>query len=494
MHGSDYWWAILPIPATLAERPVAVTLRATLAGGAVAEAALGRVTLVPQIERAEASPARPESGTGPLVAICMATFDPDPAMFETQIESIRAQTHRNWICLISDDGSAPGSREAIARIVEGDPRFEVSWAEANAGFYANFERALAMVPPEATHVALSDQDDRWRPDKLERLLAGLDPDARLVFSDMRITTRSGRVVADTYWGFRPVNYTDFGSEVIANTVTGAACLFEAPLLDDVLPFPPRHGAAFHDHWIGQVAMALGPVSYVDEPLYDYVQHDEAALGYLQANGAGRFSAPLSERVGVWYGRWKGRGFRLGWRVPYFKLYCRVRVATTAMRLRLGGRLAPDRLEVLDAIDDSPAGSVYVMVIENGADYAGIGGLMGTAMKFRGFAGAVIDGSVRDTPQLKRIQFPVFSRGIVPSTTIGHYRFAGKNVPVTCAGVRVNAGDIVSADEDGVVVIPKARAADVLKKAQELDNTEHSMYPFIEKFKSMREAVAKFGRI
>jgi len=150
--------------------------------------------------------------------------------------------------------------------------------------------------------------------------------------------------------------------------------------------------------------------------------------------------------------------------------------------------------MLDAIDDSPAGSVYVMVVEDGADYAGIGGLMATAMKFRGFAGAVIDASIRDTPQIRRIQFPVFSRGVVPSTTINHYRFAGKNIPVTCAGTKVNGGDIVAADEDGVVVVPKARAADVLKKAQELDNTEHSMYPFIEKFKSMKEAVAKFGRI
>ncbi len=167
------------------------------------------------------------------------------------------------------------------------------------------------------------------------------------------------MLADTYWGFRPVNHTDFASLVLANTVTGAACLFRASLLDDVLPFPPRHGAAFHDHWIAQVAMALGPISYVDEPLYDYVQHDEAALGYLQANGAGRYSAPLRERVGVWYGRWSGRGFRLGWRVPYFRLYCRVRVATTAMRLRLAGRLAPDRAEVLEAIEDSPAGIAWL---------------------------------------------------------------------------------------------------------------------------------------
>jgi len=150
--------------------------------------------------------------------------------------------------------------------------------------------------------------------------------------------------------------------------------------------------------------------------------------------------------------------------------------------------------MLDAIDNAPAGSVYVMVLENGADYAGIGGLMATAMKYRGFAGAIIDGSVRDTPQIRKLQFPVFSRGVAPSTTINHYRFAGVNVPVTCAGVKVNGGDIIVADEDGVAVVPKVHAADVLKKAQDLDNTEHSMIPFIEKFRSIKEAVAKFGRI
>jgi regulator of RNase E activity RraA len=150
--------------------------------------------------------------------------------------------------------------------------------------------------------------------------------------------------------------------------------------------------------------------------------------------------------------------------------------------------------MLDAIDNAKPGSVYVMVLDDGADFAGIGGLMATAMKYRGFAGAVIDASVRDTPQIQKLQFPVFSRGVVPSTTINHYRFVGANVPVKCAGASVNAGDIVVADEDGVAVVPQAHAAEVLKKAQELDNTEHAMIPFIEKFRSIKEAVAKFGRI
>jgi len=150
--------------------------------------------------------------------------------------------------------------------------------------------------------------------------------------------------------------------------------------------------------------------------------------------------------------------------------------------------------MLDAIDDAPPGSVYVMVLDDGLDYAGIGGLMATAMKYRGFAGAVIDASVRDTPQIRKLQFPVFSRGIAPSTTINHYRFVASGSPVTCAGVVVNPLDIIVADEDGVAVVPRAQAAAVLKKAQELDNTEHSMIPFIEKFRSIKEAVAKFGRI
>jgi regulator of RNase E activity RraA len=150
--------------------------------------------------------------------------------------------------------------------------------------------------------------------------------------------------------------------------------------------------------------------------------------------------------------------------------------------------------MLDAIDTGAPGSVYVMVVEDGLDYAGIGGLMSTAMKYRGFAGAVIDASVRDTPQIQKLQFPVFSRGVAPSTTINHYRFAGANIPVTCAGVQVRPGDIIVADMDGVAVVPADKAEEVLRKAQQLDDVEHRMIPFIEKHKSINEAVRQFGRI
>lgn len=151
-------------------------------------------------------------------------------------------------------------------------------------------------------------------------------------------------------------------------------------------------------------------------------------------------------------------------------------------------------KMIDAIDEAPEGSVYVLVLEDGLKFGALGGMMGTTMKVRGLAGAIVDGSIRDLPQLQRIQFPVYSRGVSPGTTIGHFRCVGVNVPVTCAGVKVHPKDIITADEDGVVVVPREKAAEILKKSQELDFIEHSTYPFIEQLKSLKKAVEKFGRL
>jgi regulator of RNase E activity RraA len=150
--------------------------------------------------------------------------------------------------------------------------------------------------------------------------------------------------------------------------------------------------------------------------------------------------------------------------------------------------------MLAAIDSGGPNSVYVMVVEEGVDIAGMGGLMGTAMAARNFSGAVIDGGVRDVGYLQKIGFPVFALGIAPSTSVSHYRFAGTNIPVVCDGVTVNAGDIIVADGDGVVVVPRAKAAEVLPIAQDLDYKEHSMYGYIERLKSIEEAVKRFGRL
>jgi regulator of RNase E activity RraA len=150
--------------------------------------------------------------------------------------------------------------------------------------------------------------------------------------------------------------------------------------------------------------------------------------------------------------------------------------------------------MLAAIDQGEKDSVYVMSIEDGADIAGMGGLMGTAMQARDFSGAVIDGAVRDTAYLKKIGFPVYATGIAPSTLVGHYRFVGSEIPVVIDGVTIHPGDIITADSDGIVVVPRAHAVEVLNLAQQLDFKEHSMYPLIEKTKSIEDAVKQFGRL
>ncbi len=156
---------------------------------------------------------------------------------------------------------------------------------------------------------------------------------------------------------------------------------------------------------------------------------------------------------------------------------------------------PDALNgMLEAIDGGEKNSVYFMSVEDGDNIAGMGGLMGTAMSARNFAGAVIDGGVRDVAYLRKIGFPVYATGIVPSTSVGHYRFAGKNVEVTCDGVPIAAGDIITADQDGVVIVPRSSAAEVLVRAKELDFSEHSMYAWIEKLKSIGAAVKQFHRL
>jgi regulator of RNase E activity RraA len=150
--------------------------------------------------------------------------------------------------------------------------------------------------------------------------------------------------------------------------------------------------------------------------------------------------------------------------------------------------------MLTAIDEGQKNSVYVMVADDGANIAGMGGLMGTAMSARNYAGAVIDGGVRDVAYLQKIGFPVFALGIVPSTSVHHYRFDGSNVPVVCDGVEVNPGDIIVADADGVAVVPRAAAEKTLALAQQMDFKEHSMYAIIEKAKSIVEAVKQVGRL
>ena len=146
------------------------------------------------------------------------------------------------------------------------------------------------------------------------------------------------------------------------------------------------------------------------------------------------------------------------------------------------------------IDNSKPGDVGVIVIEDGLDVAGIGGLMGTAAKARGMAGVIVDGGVRDLKEVRALGLAIYARSVAPASTVSRFAGVAKDVPVQCAGVTVKPGDWIIADEDGVVRVPQERAKEVLLRAQEIDDRETKMVPYILKFKALTKAVEVFNRI
>jgi glycosyltransferase involved in cell wall biosynthesis len=329
------FWGTVRIGPRPAGAVIELGLRATLAGGDVVETALARITATAPPTPAAVPPtpaAAPAADAGgPRVAICLASYNPPSDLLARQLASIRAQTHRNWICLISDDCSSPERYSELTRAVGDDPRFVLSRAPRRLGFYGNFERALGLVPADVDYVALSDQDDEWHPDKLSALLDAIG-EAQLVYSDARVVSRDGEVRSETWWTVRPNNHTDLLALLVANSVTGAASLFRRDLLEHALPFPPAQFTHYHDHWLALVALAKGEVAYVSRPLYDYVQHGSASLGHARANRTVTLRERILRRPAL------HERIRM-WRLHYFADVCRLRQFATVLELRLGPQIS-----------------------------------------------------------------------------------------------------------------------------------------------------------
>jgi len=149
---------------------------------------------------------------------------------------------------------------------------------------------------------------------------------------------------------------------------------------------------------------------------------------------------------------------------------------------------------VDMIDGSEPGDVGVLVMEGSLDVAAMGGLMGTAAKVRGMAGMVIDGAFRDVQEIRALGLPVYARAISPANAVGRFASVASQIPVTCAGVAINPGDIIVASEEGVVAIPKDKADVVLKRAEEIALREQRMLPLIRKHKSVGEAIKAYNWI
>ncbi|MFJ5162343.1 RraA family protein [Pantoea sp. NPDC088449] len=151
---------------------------------------------------------------------------------------------------------------------------------------------------------------------------------------------------------------------------------------------------------------------------------------------------------------------------------------------------------LDAIDESEAGSVIVIggctALETVAVW---GGLMTAGAVANKHEGAVLMGGVRDLIEIRRdYDFPVFAKTVTPGTTLGRFKTLASNKPLQMGDVTVHPGDLIVGDVDGVVCVPQAHVEAVLELSISIDNRELEQAKLIIASGSLREGLAKYGRI
>lgn len=125
----------------------------------------------------------------------------------------------------------------------------------------------------------------------------------------------------------------------------------------------------------------------------------------------------------------------------------------------------------DFVDEVPPGSVIVIDARGRADATVWGDLLTVAALKKRIAGTVIDGVCRDSERLRRLSYPLFTRGHTMRTGKSRLDLAATQVPVAIAGVRVEPGDLICGDADGVVVLPSSRKGEIKRVAAEISAAE-----------------------
>lgn len=223
-----------------------------------------------------------------------------------QIESIRAQSFRNWQLVVRDDDSTDDTVAIVRKIAAGDPRISlIEDSKGNLGPWASFGSLLFHAYDlGAQYVFLSDQDDVWLPDKMERQLsliraAETSGDASqplLVHSDLQVVDAELRPIHQSFSEYERTSYDaddPLRTLLIHNAVVGCTIAVNRQLLEFALPLPL---GSLHDWWLSLCTAATGKILRTSTPTVRYRHHDSNVVGAAPRHD---FARELVSRPLVW---------------------------------------------------------------------------------------------------------------------------------------------------------------------------------------------------
>lgn len=219
------------------------------------------------------------------IAILMATYNGEKYICE-QIDSILAQTYKDWCLYIHDDGSKDGTKEILNQYAIKYPdHITVMEYSSQGSALQNFMSMLERV--EANYYMFSDQDDVWLPNKVEESYKSMLAKERempdipiIVNTDLKVVDQTLNVIDESFWhyeGIFPAFIKDYKDHAAENTVTGCTMLINAKAKNVI--HKPYDNALMHDAWITlSVYASGGEIIYLHEPTMLYRQHSGNVLG------------------------------------------------------------------------------------------------------------------------------------------------------------------------------------------------------------------------
>lgn len=240
------------------------------------------------------------------ITVVMATYNGE-AYVAQQLDSILNQTVPQLRIVVSDDGSSDGTRGILEDYQRRYPdQITLCHHEKSAGDSCEVPPAARnffwlLGQAQGDYILLSDQDDVWKPDKVERLLAKVRELEKLlgwqvpilVHSDMEVVDAGLEQISPSFFRYQKVDphRNSLAQVLVENPVTGGAAMFNRALLEKLRRIPEI--CVMHDWWIALTAASFGVIAYVPDRLYLYRQHGHNTLGAKRIGSAGE----VKERLG-----------------------------------------------------------------------------------------------------------------------------------------------------------------------------------------------------